>query len=1037
MNSLRKRSKILAGALAAVLLAGVPAPIRADGGEVRISTPEQLIELSRSCTLDSYSQGLRVVLTGDIDLSGTEFVPIPIFSGEFDGNGHRIAGFSFTGSGSEQGLFRRITEEGVVRELTVEGDLEPDGSQGTLGLIAGRNEGLILGCTAEGRVSGDQAVGGLAGANEGTLRECVNLAEVSGDRRTGGVAGENAGLVEGCSNRGAVNPEANESAMDTGGIAGYNEGSINSCRNLGEVGYSHTGYNLGGIAGREKGRIVSSTNTGTVLGRKDVGGIAGQLEPDVTELTGSDPLQDLDGELAALSDLLREFSNELNDTVGDASDRMREVNDAVTSLRDVIRGGENGTPTLSAALDDAYQVARNARDAGDGAVSGTRAAGRALSSAMEDTGEALAALRRMDLPEIQTELDAAQRALDAMEADLNALNAALNKLEPLADTLRDALADGQLTRDEIEQLRDQLEAIGDTGALDAAEKLLGHTADLAGALGDIQRKLANQTGENISAAKGALDQLADAGKDLERAGRLMGDVTDTDLKDWINSMRDLEDILDRYLKPAPDTNRVADAGAQLDRISDQVDQISDEASRSGDTLHGTTNAIVDQMDQIRGTLNGITDLPENTVDDVSDSEETAGDGVILACENRGEVTADLNAGGIVGAISLEVELDPEIDLLDSEDEEERVWLADRRTLLKARVDTCRNSGAITAKNACGGGILGLGEMGAVRGCIGTGPVEVTDGDYCGGIAGRSCTVIRDSSALVRLTGNGSVGGIAGEGVDLYGCYAVTDISGDGERHGAIAGYADGILEGNYYLREDLAGVDGVEYAGRAQGLSYEEFAQLEGLPGGFTVMTVTFRVDGQDMLRIPVKYGQPFPEEQIPDPPEKAGYDGAWEEFDHGSIRRSMAIEAVYTPWAATVSSEGEQPVLLAEGAFMEGTTLTVREWTPEQVPSGYRLIDALDFDLISGGQEKKEPFRLRLRCQEEGNLRIGIWNGSGFTLITPERDGSYLVFPIDEPGPVAVLAPLTPVWVWAAIGGGVLLLIVLIAMCIRKRKKK
>lgn len=182
MKGTNRGIRLLAGALAALLAAGGPIPLRAEERELRISTPEQLAELSARCTRDSYSAGLRVVLTEDIDLTDIELAPIPSFSGEFDGAGHRITGFSFTGSGSSQGLFRHLTPQAQVRRLTVEGELAPTGSQSALGLVAGRNEGLIEDCVAQGRVQGDQDVGGVAGINleTGVLRGCTSQAEVTG-----------------------------------------------------------------------------------------------------------------------------------------------------------------------------------------------------------------------------------------------------------------------------------------------------------------------------------------------------------------------------------------------------------------------------------------------------------------------------------------------------------------------------------------------------------------------------------------------------------------------------------------------------------------------------------------------------------------------------------------------------------------------------------------------------------------------------------------------------------------------------------------
>ena len=70
-----------------------------------------------------------------------------------------------------------------------------------------------------------------------------------------------------------------QSGIDTGGIAGYSMGSIVKCTNKATVGYAHSGYNVGGIAGRQCGLIDSSENRGNVYGKKDVGGITGQMEP--------------------------------------------------------------------------------------------------------------------------------------------------------------------------------------------------------------------------------------------------------------------------------------------------------------------------------------------------------------------------------------------------------------------------------------------------------------------------------------------------------------------------------------------------------------------------------------------------------------------------------------------------------------------------------------------------------------------------------------------------------------------------------------
>ena len=65
-------------------------------------------------------------------------------------------------------------------------------------------------------------------------------------------------------------------STDIGGIAGWSSGILQSCSNSGPVGYAHVGYNIGGVVGRQSGYLDGCSNSGPILGRKDVGGVAGQ-----------------------------------------------------------------------------------------------------------------------------------------------------------------------------------------------------------------------------------------------------------------------------------------------------------------------------------------------------------------------------------------------------------------------------------------------------------------------------------------------------------------------------------------------------------------------------------------------------------------------------------------------------------------------------------------------------------------------------------------------------------------------------------------
>lgn len=77
------------------------------------------------------------MLTDDIDADGAA-VSIPIFLGDFDGQGHKITGLCLTESCSEYGLFSRVESGASVRNLTVEGEVIPAGTQSDVVGIVGQ-----------------------------------------------------------------------------------------------------------------------------------------------------------------------------------------------------------------------------------------------------------------------------------------------------------------------------------------------------------------------------------------------------------------------------------------------------------------------------------------------------------------------------------------------------------------------------------------------------------------------------------------------------------------------------------------------------------------------------------------------------------------------------------------------------------------------------------------------------------------------------------------------------------------------------------
>ncbi len=313
---------------------------------LHLTSVEDLKALAADCRLDSYSADLRVILDTDLDLSGEAFYPIPTFGGIFEGGGHRISGLHLATDGSHQGFFRYIQETGEVHDLLLSGSIAPENGRCQLGGLAGENRGSITGCSFSGSVSGQNYVGGLVGRNYGSIRDCSVSGSVDGKRMTGGIAGYSEGLIAGCSNTAAVNTTISETALqledlrltamnameltnaddedvvsDSGGIAGFSKGVVQNCQNSGTVGYPHFGYNVGGIAGRQSGFLTDCENRGSVFGRKDVGGIVGQMEPYLILKESINLMEELA--------LLNQKLNAASGTLGVMSDEMQGALDQI------------------------------------------------------------------------------------------------------------------------------------------------------------------------------------------------------------------------------------------------------------------------------------------------------------------------------------------------------------------------------------------------------------------------------------------------------------------------------------------------------------------------------------------------------------------------------------------------------------------------------------------------------------------------------------------------------------------------------------
>lgn len=350
---MNKAAKCAASALLALILAvSLAAPAFADDA-IHISTADELMSLAASCVSDTWSQGKTVELDGDISLDGVDFTPIPYFNGTFNGNGHTVSGLDLNGRYSRAGLFGVIGESGKVKSLNVSGTLDISGTTEGVGGVVGVNNGRVTSCSFAGTVNGSMSTGAIAGRNTvtGSIQGCVSAGSVFGSKMTGGIAGYNLGLIGSCRNSAYINTESRDktlsiqdisidttldlaklsardtldSASDTGGVAGYSSGIVRGCVNEAIVGYQHVGYNVGGVAGRSCGFIASCTNKGEIYGRKDVGGIVGQMEPYRELNIENSALAKMRQQLNELNALIDQTASDVQSIGGTVSARLNEM----------------------------------------------------------------------------------------------------------------------------------------------------------------------------------------------------------------------------------------------------------------------------------------------------------------------------------------------------------------------------------------------------------------------------------------------------------------------------------------------------------------------------------------------------------------------------------------------------------------------------------------------------------------------------------------------------------------------------------------
>ena len=307
-----------------------------DDGSYAVYTANGLKEWAETVQSDP---ALNIILTADIDLTGTEWTPIPKFAGTFDGNGKTITGLTINQPSTDNvGLFASIEDKGTVKNLKL--DKVNVTANSNVGAIAGQNRGTIENCSVSGSVTGssdNSCVGGIVGwhYDASSITDCHSSATVEGIAYVGGIAGQNSAIITACYSTGSVTATKNNTTgySYAGGVVGLNNNAaiLNACYATGNV--KGTGKHVGGVVGDNVyNAVIACYATGSVTGASgSTGGVVGRnFKDDFSSGTVTASYWD-NNQSSGIGEDLTNNGETTKVTSGDWTEAMNAMNMALTN----------------------------------------------------------------------------------------------------------------------------------------------------------------------------------------------------------------------------------------------------------------------------------------------------------------------------------------------------------------------------------------------------------------------------------------------------------------------------------------------------------------------------------------------------------------------------------------------------------------------------------------------------------------------------------------------------------------------------------
>ncbi|MCR5102795.1 MAG: lipase chaperone, partial [Butyrivibrio sp.] len=851
-----------------------------------------------------------------------------------------------------------------------------------------------------------------------------------------------------------------KSGMDVGGIAGFSKGSILRCTNKGIIGYEHVGYNIGGIVGRQMGIVSYSTNEGNVYGRKDIGGIVGQMEPylepeDLQTLPeAADTLHDLvdktindmDGSVDSISTDITDLTGYADGVVDDGrvltGELTTSVNANVGVLNEMLARIEYVMDSLPAVID-------NISTANESLGYFNQAVARAVDAIGTDDelNEEDREIINQSENDMYTGLQSARETADQIEELTNKINALMYATDSNGDYIYNE--DG--TR-QVNTLSDENQALLNSYLAELQQITSDSGGQVSGMLGSVSTILETYKPYADASTDAAIGDINDAVSALQSAQGSFNEAGKSarSILDYLNAQSDLR------LSGLSSTwdNSLDSLHDNLKGITGSLENINQDGKQSSHTLNDDLEAVNDQVNVIYHILSDRLDIIVNDdaeiFTDVSDEDiEQARTGRVDSSKNTGTIEGDINIGGIAGSMAID-EDDPEENAAGNID-----IGSGSKYILKNIICDCSNDSTVQSKKDGAGLIVGYMAHGIVTSCIGSGKVASTEGSYTGGIAGESLSIIRDSNALCLIDGKKYAGGITGYGTTVSGCLAIATWENEPEeRFGAIAGSVNTDSEtqkvkitnitNNYFLEGDIAGIDNISYTGIAEPLSYTSIINHDGAPSDFRHLRVSFEVDDERLGQQELKYGESLSEIEFPEGEYKEGYYIEWPDVSDLVMNGNYVISGEYKITKKSVESSDTyentgKTIALLGGSYGNDAQISAKivdEPSYKEVnPFTEHDYKVYKVEISEGKISQSSDKKIRLYNPYNKALVKEYIDGE-WALIESTQIGSYLEIPMDKNEGIYAVVEYnsTPLKITCAVLFGIFLLVLFIIRKIIKR---